>query len=190
MKFLPSVTTSTTSSTVPVEVGPFTQSGRDMGEYFTADSGGNGNALLVNLPAFPVLTEYVDGVKSVLASGCPGCKTTDFDGTFAQLTGGQFVPAIITALRKDPSINYVIVSADLLIPTLPFGSSRQPAFPTSRSSAASLSTAMLPASRVVASTPQRRSTTSWLDGRWSMRLHERRMECPSPQPTAMFQISC
>ncbi len=119
VKIIPTVTTATISSTVPVVIGDFSPSGKAMGNFFATDSSGKGDALLVNLPAFPVLTQYVNGVKASLSAACPACKTSVFNGTFAQLGNGQFVPAIVTALKKNPSVKYVIVSADLLIPTLP-----------------------------------------------------------------------
>jgi ribose transport system substrate-binding protein len=119
VKLLPAVTTSPISSTVPTVVAPFTQSGRDIAKYFIEDANGKGHALTVDLPGFPVLLQYTAGFNSVVKASCPGCSTTAFHGTFAQLDSGQFIPAIVTALRKDPSINYVVVAADLLIPTLP-----------------------------------------------------------------------
>jgi ABC-type sugar transport system substrate-binding protein len=119
VRIIPTTTTASITSTVPVVIGSFYRSGEDIGDYFIQDSGGHGDALLVNLPAYPVLTQYVSGVKHVIAQNCSTCQTTSFNGTFAELGNQSFVPAIVTQLRKNPQIKYVIVSADLLIPTLP-----------------------------------------------------------------------
>ena len=119
VKIIPTVTTATISSTVPVEIGNFNPGGRVMGDYFVANSNGNGGALIVNLPAFPVLTQYANGVQSQVAANCPKCQTSVFNGTFTQLVNGQFVPGIVTALKMHPTYKYVIVAADLLTPTLP-----------------------------------------------------------------------
>lgn len=109
----------TTSATVPVNIGDFTAGGEALGNWFVADSAGKGKALIVNLPAFPVLTEYATGMRQAISANCPACSTTSFDGTLAEITSGQFVPSIVTALKKDPSITYVLVSDDIFISSLP-----------------------------------------------------------------------
>jgi hypothetical protein len=119
VKIIPTVTTANISATVPVVIGNFSASGRVMGDYFVANSNGNGGAVIVNLPAFPVLTQYAGGVQAEVKANCPNCQTSVFNGTFTQLVGGQFVPGIVTALKENPTYKYVIVAADLLTPTLP-----------------------------------------------------------------------
>lgn len=105
----------TTSPTVPVNIGDFTAGGVTLGNWFIGDSGGSGHALLVNVPTFPVLTEYVDGMKQAIGQNCPGCKTSSFDGTLSQIGSGQFVPAIVAKVKQDPSIGYVLCSDDIFI---------------------------------------------------------------------------
>jgi ribose transport system substrate-binding protein len=118
VKLIPVVTgpLSVQSPVIPTEIGDFTSAGESLGDWMIADSGGTGNALLVDTPAFPILTGIVTGAQEAISAGCPGCKTTSLNGTLAEVTGGQFVPAIVTVLRKDPSIKYVIDS-DLLFIT-------------------------------------------------------------------------
>ena len=41
-----------------------------------------------------------------MSQDCPDCKITELNNTIAQL-GGQVVPAVVAALQKDRSINYV-----------------------------------------------------------------------------------
>ena len=100
----------TTSSTVPVNIGDFTNGGVSLGNWFVQDSAANGHALLVDVPTFPVLTEYITGMKQAISANCPNCKTTSLDGTLAQIGGGTFISSIVTALKKDTSIKYVLVS--------------------------------------------------------------------------------
>jgi ribose transport system substrate-binding protein len=121
VKLIPVVTGPLTSvtSTVPVEIGDFTESGQQLGNWFIADSGGKGHALLVDTPAFPILTETVKGASQAITSGCPACKTTTLNGTLAQVTAGSFGTAIVTAVRNDPSIKYIIDSDYTFISSLP-----------------------------------------------------------------------
>lgn len=106
---------SSTSATVPVELGDFTSSGVALANYFIADSNGAGHALVFNIPAFPVLTQVATGIKKTISSGCPDCKVTSLDGTLPQVSGGQIPSTIVTALKKDPSIKYLLTSNLLLV---------------------------------------------------------------------------
>lgn len=107
------------SETVPVTVGDFTSMGEALGHYVIAKSGGSATALMVDLPAFPILTGYVKGAAKVLDEACPDCEYSSFDGTLAQVTSGQFVNGIVTALKKVPDADFVISSDLLFHPTLP-----------------------------------------------------------------------
>jgi ribose transport system substrate-binding protein len=64
----------------------------------------------VNVPALPVLTESLTGMNEVLDAQCPGCKTTTLNATLAQIGGNTLVSAIVSELRENPSIKYVISS--------------------------------------------------------------------------------
>lgn len=105
----------TTTSTIAANIGDFTAGGVTLGNWFINDSGGTGHALLVDVPTFPVLTEYINGMKQAISKNCPACKTTTLDGTLSQIGSSQFVPAIVTALKKDTSIKYVLCSDDIFI---------------------------------------------------------------------------
>lgn len=104
-----------TTSTVPVNIGDFTDGGVTLGNWFVSDSGGKGHALLVDVPTFPVLTEYINGMKQAISKNCPGCQTSSLNGTLSEIGSSQFVPAIVTAVKADPSIKYVLCSDDIFI---------------------------------------------------------------------------
>jgi ribose transport system substrate-binding protein len=97
-----------TSATVPVVVGDFTDGGKALGDYFVSNSGGTGQALMVDLPSYPILTESKTGAQAEISRLCPGCKVQNFEGTLAEVTGSSLVPDIVTALRKNPAIHYVL----------------------------------------------------------------------------------
>jgi ribose transport system substrate-binding protein len=98
------------NKTVPANIGDFTDAGKSMGSWFISTSGGKGNALEVDVPALPVLTESLTGMNQVLKAQCPGCKTTTLDATLTQIGGNTLVSAIVSKLRQNPSIKYVISS--------------------------------------------------------------------------------
>lgn len=110
------------SSPVIANIGgppDITQNGQFIANWFIADSNGKGKALLFNVNDFPILKTFSDAVHSTVSSGCSGCSIVDLNGTIPMVTGGQSVPAIVSALRKDPSIKYVISCDGPFIDGLP-----------------------------------------------------------------------
>jgi ribose transport system substrate-binding protein len=102
-----------TSPTVPVIVGDFTNGGKALGDWFVSNSKGKGQALMVDIPSYPILTESKTGANQVISSLCPACKVSEFEATLAEVSGSTLVPDIVTALKKNPSIHYVL-DTDLL----------------------------------------------------------------------------
>ena len=81
--------------------------GELMANWVTADSGANAKILVQDIPAFAVLKAYGDGFKKGISASCSACKVTNLDLAPAQLAEGGVVPAIVSALQKDPSIKYL-----------------------------------------------------------------------------------
>ena len=84
--------------------------GNLVGNWFIADSNAEGKALVADVPAYPVLTAHGTGFKEAVAAGCKKCSVTSLEVTVPQLAKGEFVPAVVSALQKDPSIKYVITT--------------------------------------------------------------------------------
>lgn len=101
------------SGPVKANLGHFETSGVGLGNWFIADSHGTGDAMLVDVPTFPVLTEVMTGVKQALSANCPQCKTVAFNGTLNEVENQTFVSSVVSALRQNPSVKYVL-SSDLL----------------------------------------------------------------------------
>ena len=81
--------------------------GVGVADYVALDSDLAGRVALVTIPAFPVLKSFSDGLKSELGSVCPGCKVTEVPQQLTDL--GTVTPtSIVSALRRDPKIKYVI----------------------------------------------------------------------------------
>jgi ribose transport system substrate-binding protein len=104
------------SGPVKANIGNFLPSGVALGNWFIADSKGTGDALLVNVPAFPVLTEVITGINQAIAANCPQCKTVPFNGTVTEVDNQTLVSNVVSALRQNPSVKYVL-SSDLLFLT-------------------------------------------------------------------------
>jgi len=77
--------------------------------WFIADSGGKGKALLYSVPDFPALAEYQQAFTSAVSQGCGGCSVTVTTQTVAQVLSGGENAAVIAALQRDPSIGYVVM---------------------------------------------------------------------------------
>ena len=88
----------------------YERGGQLMANYVIADSGGTAKILLQDIPAFAVLGAYADGFEKTIKSGCKACTITTLDLAPAQLATNGVVPAIVSSLQKDPSINYLATS--------------------------------------------------------------------------------
>ena len=78
-------------------------------DWIINDSGGKANALVVNLPLFPILSAQAEGAKKELAT-CSGCSAKSLDLTLDDLTSGGTPNAIVSFLQSNPDINYLYLS--------------------------------------------------------------------------------
>jgi len=86
----------------------YSASGKTMADWVTADSGAAAKVLVQDVPAFAVLKAYGDGFKEQFPKSCTACTMTVLDNAPAQLATNGIVPAVVSALQKDPDINYVV----------------------------------------------------------------------------------
>ena len=110
------------SSTVIANIGNLNDNayfGKVLADWFIVDSGGKGDALVANVPAYQVLTSVSDAFEKEVASQCAACKLKKLDVTATQLGTGAFSSVIISALQKDPSIKYVMATDGVFIDPLP-----------------------------------------------------------------------
>ena len=97
----------------------YTNFGNVVANWVIADSGGKAKILFYNVPDFSTFRVFADAFKQKIASDCPGCNLTDLQGTIAQAEGGQSVPAIISALQRNPDIKYVVTDDGAWVVGLP-----------------------------------------------------------------------
>lgn len=90
-----------------------------MANWFTADSNATGKALVMDVPAFAVLKAYGDGFKSTVKKVCTACSISSLNIAPAQLATNGVVPAIVSALQKDPSVKYLIATDGAFVASLP-----------------------------------------------------------------------
>jgi ribose transport system substrate-binding protein len=109
-----------TSPLVPIGSEPYdTTQGKLIANWFIDDSKGKGKVLLLSLPAYPLFNTIRAGFDNTVKDGCAGCKVSHLDLTIPQLANQQVTSAIISELRKDPSINYVIAESGTFVEGLP-----------------------------------------------------------------------
>jgi ribose transport system substrate-binding protein len=77
-------------------------------EFFIADSGGTGDSLFVNVPDVGALAVATQQYLSTVASECSTCKATSMNVTLAQVAANGVVPAVVSAVQRDPAIKYVV----------------------------------------------------------------------------------
>jgi ribose transport system substrate-binding protein len=77
--------------------------------WFTADSNGQGKALIERVDAYPVLKSYSDYLVSDIKTMCPNCDiSATVQNSAAQVGSNGIVPSVVSALKRDPSIKYFL----------------------------------------------------------------------------------
>ena len=82
--------------------------GNLMADYFVSDSNGKGNAVIEHVPGYAILDGFTNAFTARVKALCPGCTTTTTNVTLPELAAGQLVPTVISALKRNPSANYVV----------------------------------------------------------------------------------
>lgn len=81
--------------------------GAAMADWIIADSNGKANTLLMNLPAFPILTAQADAVKDEFSKNCPDCKTARLDMSVNDLSSTGVSSKLTSYLQTHTDIKYV-----------------------------------------------------------------------------------
>ena len=89
------------------EAAQFGKVAENTANWAISDSDGKANALLVAYANYP-LSKYITNTTAAdIDSKCPGCKTTTLL-VQASSTGTTLPATVVSALQRNPSINYVI----------------------------------------------------------------------------------
>jgi ribose transport system substrate-binding protein len=90
--------------------------GKAIAAKVVADSNGKAQVAMVSVSAYPILGEFVTGFKNALKEWCPTeCSVTDLDQQATDV-GTKTPTAIVSALQRNPKLNYAVFSfGDLTI---------------------------------------------------------------------------
>jgi ribose transport system substrate-binding protein len=81
--------------------------GKELADWFIADSGGKGRALLENYTSAPVLNVFRDAFIAEVKANCPDCQTKVVPVTQANVDAGTLVSTVVSAARVNPSYKYI-----------------------------------------------------------------------------------
>jgi ribose transport system substrate-binding protein len=81
--------------------------GKDLADWFIANSDGKGKALLENYTSAPVLNVFRDAFIAEVKALCPDCSTKVVPVTQADVDGGTLITKVIAAARTNPSYKYI-----------------------------------------------------------------------------------
>ncbi len=84
-----------------------------MAKWVIADSNGAANSLFITSPDVVGSVQEADSFKATMAKYCPDCKVTEAQVT-QQHWATDLGTAATSAVRKDPSITYVVPSFDVM----------------------------------------------------------------------------
>jgi hypothetical protein len=99
---------------IPSQIGPI---GGAQAAFVASDSKDTGNSVIVNLPAFPILSQAVIDYKAGMKTYCATCKVTELDIALANIANAT--TTITSYLRANPKIHYVVAATDGLTIGLP-----------------------------------------------------------------------
>jgi len=99
---------------IPAQVGPV---GGAQAAWVAADSKDTADSVFINIPDFAILASQAVDYKSGMASYCPTCKVAELDIALANLSSAP--STIVSYLRANPSVDYVVASTDAVTLGLP-----------------------------------------------------------------------
>lgn len=83
-------------------------------DYVTVQSQGQGDIVLVNVPAYPVLAPYKDNMQAELDKVCPDCKLEELEISQQDLLAGNVPSSVVSYLRTHPETKYAVFSLGAL----------------------------------------------------------------------------
>jgi ribose transport system substrate-binding protein len=86
------------------------QMGKELADWFIADSNGKGNALLQTVNDYPSNKIMGESFKQTVQQSCPGCHVDSFNVGLADAGQGAAVSQAVSQLRTKPNDNYLVAT--------------------------------------------------------------------------------
>lgn len=92
---------------------------RIIANWVTADSGGEASSVVMGVPDFPILGGFASAFGEALKEACKACESETVDATIEQIgSPTEANGLLVSAVQKNPDIEYVITSDGALNPGL------------------------------------------------------------------------
>lgn len=86
----------------------FLHGGSVLADWFVADSKGTGKVLEISITSYPILSALGETFDERVKKTCPSCSTVKLSQTFGDFANGSIPTTVVTKLRADRSIKYVM----------------------------------------------------------------------------------
>ena len=96
-----------------------TLSAKMLAQWFIADSGAQGHALLFSIPELAPNVTFQHVFSQTVSEDCSKCVITNFSESFADVVAGDAPQAIVSSLQRNTSIKYVVSAEQALADSLP-----------------------------------------------------------------------
>lgn len=83
--------------------------GRVMAALFVVESGGTGQAVVFNIGAYPILTQFVDAFETAVEEWCPDCRTETVDQQLTDV-GAKTPSNVVGYLQRNPDVKWAVFS--------------------------------------------------------------------------------
>jgi ribose transport system substrate-binding protein len=103
----------------PISLDGVTKGSEALIDFAIAQSNADAHILYVNYTDSPTLAATETAVKKSLPQLCSACSITDVDVTSSALGDGSIPGLVVSALQRDPSINYVFFAFDSVFTGVP-----------------------------------------------------------------------
>ena len=90
--------------------GTLATDGNYIARWVINDSGGDANAVIVNIPQYSSLVSAADSMKDTFADQCSSCTSDELDVTPDDIGAGAVSQKVIAYLQTHPDTNYVMVT--------------------------------------------------------------------------------
>jgi ribose transport system substrate-binding protein len=103
----------------PISLAGVTKGSQAVIDFAIAQSNADAHILYVNYTDSPTLAATETAIKKSLPQLCSACSLTDVDVTSSALGDGSIPGLVVSALQRDPSINYVFFAFDSVFTGVP-----------------------------------------------------------------------